>query len=204
MTGGGYYFPSPLPVTALIMLTIKDLIGQKKPDFEKILNFYKSEIAAIRTNRATPALVEDIEVDYYSQRLKIKELGSVTVPEPRTIVIQPWDKGALEAIGGAISQSGVGLNPVNDGNTIRLNLPPLTEERRKEFIKLLKQKAEDAKIKIRRTREELWNKIQHLERERQIREDDKFWAKEELQKIVDEFNQKVEDMEKKKESELLA
>lgn len=186
------------------MLIIKDLIGQKKPDFEKVLNFYKSEIAAIRTNRATPALVEDIEVDYYNQRLKIKELGSITVPEPRTIVIQPWDKGALEAIGGAISQSGVGLNPVNDGNAVRLNLPPLTEERRKEFIKLLKQKAEDARIKIRRTREELWNKVQHLERERQIREDDKFWAKEELQKIVDEFNQKAEDMEKKKESELLA
>lgn len=185
------------------MLAVKDLINQKKPDFEKILNFYKAEIAAIRTNRATPALVEDISVDYYNQRLKIKELGSITVPEPRTIVIQPWDKSALEAIGGAISQSGIGLNPVSDGDVVRLNLPPLTEERRKEFVKLLKQKTEDAKIKIRRTREELWNKVQHLGKEHQIREDDKFRAKEELQRLIDDYNRKVEDMEKKKTSELL-
>ena len=120
-------------------LNIKDLINQKKGSFEGVLDFYKNDIASISTGRATPLLVEDVVVDAYGQRMHLKELATITAPEPRSLVIQPWDKAVLEAISGAIRKSDIGLNPVVDGPVIRLNIPSLTEERRKEFIKLLKQ-----------------------------------------------------------------
>lgn len=184
-------------------MNAKDTINQKKPEFDKILEFYKSDIASISTGRANPALVEDIEVDYYNQKFRVKELASISAPEPRTIVIQPWDKGVIEAIGGAIRKSDLGLNPVVDGQIIRLNIPSLTEERRKEFIKLLKQKAEESRIKIRRIREDIWDRVQKMERAHEIREDEKFKAKDDLQKLINEYNRKIEDMEKKKEEELM-
>ncbi len=184
-------------------MNVKELLNQKKTGFEGILGFYKSDVAAIRTNRATPAMVEDIKVDYYGQSMRVKELASITAPEPRTLVIQPWDKGAIEAISGAIRKSEIGLSPVVDGQAIRLNIPPLTEERRREFIKLLKQKTEEARVKIRRAREEIWDRIQKMERSGEIPEDDKFWGKDELQKMVDEYNKKIEELERKKEQELM-
>ena len=184
-------------------MTIKALLNKKKPEFEKILAFFKNEIATIRTGRDNPSLVEDIEVSYFDQLLRVKELASITAPEPRLIVIQPWDQNVTEAIAGAIRKSDLGLNPTVDGTVIRLNIPPLTEERRREFIKILKQKTEETKIKFRRAREELWDRVQKMEREHQIREDDKFKARDELQKLIDEYNKKAEELEKKKEGELL-
>ncbi len=118
----------------------KDLIAQKKKDFDAVLEWAKSETAGIRTGRAHSSLVEDILVDYLGSKLHIKELGTITTPEPRSIMIQPWDKGALAPIEKGIRDSSLGLNPIVDGQSVRLNLPPLTEERRKEFIKLLGQK----------------------------------------------------------------
>jgi ribosome recycling factor len=182
----------------------KELLNQKRAGFEGILGFYKNDIATIRTNRATPAMVEDIKVDYYGQNLCVKELASITAPEPRTLVIQPWDKGATEAISGAIRKSEIGLNPIVDGQIIRLNIPPLTEEGRRELIKLLKQKTEEARVKIRRAREEIWDRIQKMEKAGEIREDDKFRGKDELQKMVDEYNGKIGELEKKKEGELMS
>ena len=184
-------------------MPIKELYNKHTKDFEQILTFYKQDIASVRTGRATPALVEDLPVDAYGQKMTIKELASISTPEPRTVVIQPWDKGVLEAISSAIQKSSVGLAPIADGELIRLNIPTLTEERRKEFIKLLKQKTEAAHVKIRRLREEVWSKVQHLEKEGEITEDDKFDAKNDLQKIVDEYNKKFEELEKKKELELM-
>jgi ribosome recycling factor len=184
-------------------MAVKDFLNQKRVDFDKVLGFYKNDIATIRTGRANPAMVEDIEVDYYNQKFRIKELASINIPEPRTVVIQPWDKGSMEAISGAIRKSDLGLNPVVDSNVIRLNIPSLTEERRKEFVKLLKQKSEESRIKIRRVREETWDKIQKMEKDKEIREDEKFKAKEDLQKMTDEFNKKIEELEKKKEGELM-
>jgi len=165
--------------------------------FEEILSFYKNDIASVRTGRATPALVEDVFVDAYGQKMTIKELASISTPEPRTVVIQPWDKGVLEAIASAIQKSSVGLAPIADGDLIRLTIPSLTEERRKEFIKLLKSKTEDARIKIRRVREELHRGFGDMSK------DEEFRAKENLQKTVDEYNHKIEELEKKKESELM-
>lgn len=185
------------------VMTTKDLINSKKPSFDGILNFYKSDVASIRTGRATPALVEDIGAEAYGQKMTIKELATITAPEPRSLIIQPWDKSVVAAIESAIRKSDLGLNPVVDGQIIRLNIPPLTEERRKEFIKLLKQKTEEARVKIRRIREEIWHKVQTMEHAHEISEDDKFKAKDDLQKLVDDYNQKIEDLEKKKEQELL-
>lgn len=165
-------------------------------NFQAILDFYKQDIASIRTGRATPALVEDISVDAYGQKMTIKELASISVPEPRTVVIQPWDKGVLEAIGTGIQKSSLGLAPIADGDLIRLNIPSLTEERRKEFIKLLKSKTEDARIKIRRAREDMHKGFGDMSK------DEEFRAKEDLQKTVDEYNHKIGELEKKKEIEL--
>lgn len=184
-------------------MTTKDLLNQKKPSFDGILDFYKNDIATIRTGRATPILVEDIIVEAYGQRMRIQELASITSPEPRSLIIQPWDKGVVEAISGAIRKSEIGLNPVVDGQIIRLNIPSLTEERRREFIKLLKQKTEESKVKMRRVREEVWNKVQDMEKSGEIREDDKFKAKDDLQKFIDDYSKKIEELEKKKEQELL-
>src|SRR3989344_7275388 len=131
-------------------------------NFEQILNFYKNDIASVRTGRATPALVEDVQVEAYGQKMTIKELASINIPEPRTIVIQPWDKTVLEAISTAIQKSSVGLAPIADGDLIRLNIPSLTEERRKEFIKILKHKTEDARIKIRKVREDIHKTFEDL------------------------------------------
>lgn len=184
-------------------MTSKDIIQKHKAEFDTAIDFYKTDISSIRTGRATPALVDDVLVEYYGQRMHIKELASITAPEPRVVAIQPWDKGAVEPISNAIRSSDLGLSPVVDGNVIRLMIPQLTEDRRKEFVKLLKQKTEETRIKIRKVREEIWEKIQNLEKEGELREDDKFKGKEDLQKIVDEYNKKAEEMEKKKESELM-
>lgn len=184
-------------------MNYQEITNKTRQEFEGVISFYKSDIAGIRTGRATPALVEDIIVEIYNGKYSIKELATITAPEPKSLVIQPWDKQTFGPIENAIRKSSLGLNPVTDSEQIRLNLPSLTEERRKEFIKLLKQKTEDSRIKIRQIREESWDKIQKLEKEGEIREDDKFRAKEELQKLVDEYNKKIEDIEKKKEGELL-
>ncbi|MEK7583263.1 MAG: ribosome recycling factor [Patescibacteria group bacterium] len=184
-------------------MTLKDIFTKHKSDFDHIIDFYKSDIASIRTGRATPALAEDIIVDAYGQKMHIKELASLATPEPRTLVIQPWDKGTLEPISAAIRKSDIGLNPVVDGEIIRLSIPSLTEERRKDFIKMLKAKSEESKVKIRRLREEMWEKIQTMAQDGEIREDEKFRGREDLQKIVDEHNRKIEELEKKKEGELM-
>lgn len=181
----------------------KDLINQRKKDIDGIFEFAKNEAAGIRTGRANSSLVEDIQVDYMGSRLRIKELASINIPEPRVILIQPWDKGAIPAIEKGIKDSTLGLNPVVDSNGLRLNLPALTEERRKEFIKLLKQKMEEARIKLRQTREDILKKVQNEVKEKKAAEDDLFRAKEELQKIIDDFNKKIDDLFKKKEQELM-
>lgn len=181
----------------------KELINQRRKDFDAVFEFARNEAASIRTGRASSSLVEDIQVDYLGSRLRIKELATINIPEPRMILIQPWDKGVIPVIEKGIRDSSLGLNPVTDSNGLRLNLPALTEERRKEFIKLLKQKMEDARIKMRQIREDILKKVQAEVREKKAAEDDLFRTKEELQKIIDDFNKKIDDLFKRKEQELM-
>jgi ribosome recycling factor len=181
----------------------KELIAARKKEFDVALEMAKTEAASIRTGRASSTMVEDIQVDYLGARSRIKELATISVPEPRVIVIQPWDAGVVPLIEKAIRESSLGLNPANDGHAIRLNIPPLSEERRKEFTKILNQKVEEVRIRIRLTRDDILKKVQTAVKEKTARDDEVFKAKEELQKIVDDVHKKIEEMVKKKEQELM-
>ncbi|HXK40525.1 MAG TPA: ribosome recycling factor [Candidatus Paceibacterota bacterium] len=181
----------------------KTLINERRKDFDAAVEWVKNEVAGIRTGRAHSSMVEDLVVDYMGSKLRIKELATISTPEPRVIFIQPWDKGAIPLIEKAIKDSPLGLNPTSDSNGVRLTIPSLTEDRRKEFTKLLHQKAEEARIKTRQIREDILKKVQNAVREKTAREDDLRNAKEELQKVVDELNKKIEELVKKKEQELM-
>jgi ribosome recycling factor len=182
---------------------VKELFDKKKADFEKAVEHFKDELSQLRTGRANASLVESLSVDYYGAKSPLKQVASISVPEPRTIVISPWDKDCLVNIEKAIRESQLNLNPMNDGQVIRINIPALTEERRKELVKLLNQKAEDARVAVRKNREALWDEIQELEQAGKIGEDDKFSGKDKLQKVVDEYNGKIEEMRDKKEQEIM-
>jgi len=180
----------------------QEIIKNKESEFEKAVEYFKAETGKLRTGRASAALVENLPVDYYGNKTPLKQVASINIPEPRLIVIQPWDTDSLANIEAAIKMSDLNLNPNNDGKVIRINIPPLNEERRAELVKVLNQKAEEARISIRGIREEIWEEIQELEKAGKITEDDKFQGKERLQEAVDEYNKKVEDIRKRKEEEI--
>ena len=158
----------------------------------------------LRTARATPALVEDLEVEQYGSKVPLKTIASISNPEPRALVIKPWDKSTIPAIEQAILRSPVGLNPITDREAIRLSIPPLTEERRRELAKLLGRRAEDARIKIRQIREDELSELDLLYKAKEISEDEKFRRKNELQKKVDEANRKILETAAHKEKEIAA
>lgn len=174
-----------------------------KQKLEKIIEHLKQEVAGLRTGRATPALVEDLEIDYYGSKTQLKAIASISSPEPRSLIIQPWDKNAIQPIEKAIQSSSLGLNPVTDRDMIRLSIPPLTEERRKELTKLLGRYLEDARIHVRREREDMLRETDRKEKAKEISEDERFREKHEIQKIVDEINKKIEEMGMIKEKELI-
>lgn len=181
----------------------KEIIDKKKPELEKSIEHFKEELGQLRTGRAAVAMVDGLMVDYYGAKSPLKQVASISVPEPRTILIAPWDKGSLAGIEKSIRESQLNLNPNNDGQVIRINIPALTEERRKDLVKVLNQKAEEARIAIRKQREDAWDEIQKGEKEGLMGEDDKFVGKEKLQELIDEYNKKVEEIRVKKEEEIM-
>ncbi|HBP01085.1 MAG TPA: ribosome recycling factor [Candidatus Moranbacteria bacterium] len=181
----------------------ESLISGKRADLEKAMEHFKFELGKLRTGRANPSLVEDVMVDYYGSRTPLKQIAAINTPEPRQITIQPWDRGAISAIEGAIRESDLGINPVNDGILIRLSIPSLTEERRRDLVKVLNGKAEEGRIAVRNIREDAWKEIQDLEKKGDISEDDKFRAKEKLQVLIDEYNKKIEEIREKKEIDIM-
>ncbi len=185
------------------MANYKDFINNAKPEIEKAFKFLEGELAKIRTSRASPALVEDIEVNAFNQKFPLKQLGAISTPSTNQIVIQPWDTSYIEPIEKAISQSGLGMSAVVDKNIIRLNLPLLTEEYRLALSKTLNEKAEQTKQTMRRCREDAWNKIQAAKIAKEISEDDKFRGKDELQKVVDDYQEKIKTLVEKKKKELI-
>ena len=171
---------------------------------EKTLEHFREEIASLRTGRATPSLVDSVSVEYYGQNMKINQLANISVLPPSTIVIQPWDKNALEPIQKAILQSPLGIAPIADKDAIRLALPALNQERREALVKILNQKTEEARIALRREREAAIQRAQKMKEDGEIREDDFFRAKERIQKTVDAFNnEKIKNLRDKKEKEIL-
>ncbi len=182
---------------------VNEVIKKNEIQFEKALEHLKESLTKLRTGRASASLVEDLTVDYYGAKSPLKQIASITVPEARTIAITPWDRDSLVNIEKAIRESQLNLNPVNDGQVVRINIPALNEERRKELVKVLNQDAENARIAVRKTRENIWEEIQETEKEGKISEDDKFSGKESLQKVVDGYNVKIEELREKKEGEIM-
>ncbi len=181
----------------------KEIINNIKPSLDKTIEFLKGELMKIKTSRANSAMVENIEVECYDQKLPIQQLATINVPKPRMITIQPWDKNILPDIEKTLRKRS-NLNPVVDGEMIRVNIPALSEEQRKEYAKIVGEKEEEAKISVRHHREEAWKNIQELEQEGKIREDDKFRGKDELQDLVDEYNEKIEEIAENKKQEIMA
>lgn len=180
-------------------MTIEDLIKK----CQDALDHLHQEYAKIQTGRANAALVESLMVDSYGVKSPLKALANISVPEAKQIAIQPWDRGQLVSIEKAIIEADLGLNPQNDGVLIRLNLPPLTEERRKELVKLVHKLAEDAKISIRNARHESLHQFKEMEKAKEISEDELRGKESDVQEKVDEFNKKVEENSKKKEEDVM-
>jgi len=169
---------------------------------EETIEWFKNEISLLRTGRATPALVENIKVDYYGAKNLLKGIASISVEDAKTLRINPWDKDAINQIEQAIRSSELGIQPVTENDTVRVIFPELTEERRKSLLKVLSDKLEEARVSLRREREEVWDDIQEKEKNKEIGEDDKFRFKDDLQKIIDEANKKLEEICAKKELEI--
>ncbi len=180
----------------------KSVINRIKPELEKVINFFERELSKVRTSRATPSLVEDVICECFGQRFPLKQLAAISIPEPKQILIQPWDKSYIEGIVSSLGKTGIGANPIVDKEVIRINLPPLNEEYRKNLIDLISIKQEETRKTIRHWREEVWREVQDKTRAGEIREDDKFRAKDELQKLIDEYNEKIEEIGERKIKEI--
>jgi ribosome recycling factor len=161
------------------------------------------EFAGVRTGRASTALLEGIRVDYYNTPTPVTQVASLSVPDPRTILVQPWDASVLPKIEKAIQKSDLGVTPTNDGKVIRLAIPPLNEERRKQLAKSVGKLAEDGRVAVRNVRREAKDKLRALAKDKKISEDDEKRSEAELQKLTDRFIQRVDELLKKKEQEIL-
>ena len=169
----------------------------------KTVEALKKEFKKIRTGRATPALLEGIKVECYETHMPLEQVASISVPESRLITVQPWDQSIIGNIEKAILKSELGLTPMNDGKIIRIAIPPLTEERRKELAKLAKKMAEESKISIRNQRRDANEMFKELKNEKEISEDEFFKCQNEVQKITDEFIKKIDEVTAQKEKEIL-
>ncbi len=182
---------------------IKQILDSLKPKMEKTIEHLKDELKTIRTGRAAPSLIEEIPVSYYGSKVPLKQVATINIPNPRVIVIQPWDKDSLVDIQSAISENSVlGATPNNDGKVIRLNIPALSEEQREEFIKVVHKKIEEARISLRNIRHEVKEEIRHNENKGDISEDDMYKGEEELQKNINEYMKKIDEISSQKEKEI--
>ena len=181
----------------------KDAMAQARTRMEKAVEDFRKNLASIRTGRANVSLLDAIRVDYHGTPMPINQLGTLTVPEPTMILIAPWDPGAVPLIDKAIRTSDLGLNPANDGKVIRVPIPALTEERRKELVKHLHKVLEDHRTAVRNIRRDVKEAIEKLEKEKKISEDDKKRSLDELEKLTHSETKKLEDLSATKEKEIL-
>ncbi len=182
---------------------INEVMSDGIKRMEGALTSLSGDFVRLRTGRASTGLIDHVKVDYYGTPTPINQLASVAVPDSRTITIQPWDKGAFALIDKALLKSDLGLNPVNDGKLIRISIPPLTEERRKDLVKVAKKFTEDSKIAIRNVRRDMNDTLKKLEKDKDINEDEMHKAQDDVQKHTDEFIKKCDDLFLAKEKEIL-
>jgi ribosome recycling factor len=184
-------------------MTVETALADALDRMKKAVSVLHEELGAIRTGRATPAILSRITVDYYGTQVPINQLASFSVPEPRLLVVQPFDKNAISGIEKALQSSDLGLTPSNDGNVIRLAFPQLTEERRKELTKLTHQRGEEARVAVRNVRRHHKDELEKLEHEHTISEDDLKRAERELQKLTDQHVSEIDQIVAHKETELM-
>lgn len=182
---------------------ISDVVQDAERRMTKAVEAAQHDYRTIRTGRANPALLEQITVEYYGTSLPVNQVATISVPEPRLLVIAPWDKGAIPQIERAIIKSDLGLTPVSDGNVVRLSIPQLTEERRKELIKLLHKKAEEHRVAVRNIRRDANEHLKHMERDGKVSEDESYRAQEQVQKLTDKHIEQIDALTKAKEEELM-
>jgi ribosome recycling factor len=184
-------------------MTVQSSLAEGTDKMEKAVAHLKEDLATIRTGRAAPALLNRVTVEYYGAPVALNQLASITVPEPRLLMITPFDKNAMSLIEKAIQSSDIGVTPSNDGNVIRLAFPPLTQERRKELVKTVHHRAEEGRVAVRNVRRHAKEELEKLERESAISEDDLKRAEKELQKLTDQHVAEIDEIQRHKEQELM-
>lgn len=182
---------------------VEELFEQMKKDMQKVLDFCRREFNRVRTGRPSLSLLDGIKVNYYGTMSPLNQVATLSIPESRLITIQPWDTKMLEEIEKAILKSDIGLTPMNDGKIIRIAIPGLTEERRKELVKMVKKMAEDRKIDIRNHRREAIEKLRNMKKQKEISEDDLYRYQDEAQKITNQYVSKIDELLAEKEKEIL-
>ena len=182
---------------------VKDVMSKARKSMDGAVEAFKRELAKVRTGRASVSLLDEVRVDYYGTPTPLNQVGTLAVPEARLITIQPWEKNLLPEIEKAIFKSDLGLTPSSDGDLIRISIPPLTEERRKEMVKLVKAKSEDAKISIRGSRRDGNEALKKLEKEKEITEDDLKRSEKEMQELTDKYVHTCDEIVAEKEKELM-
>lgn len=178
-------------------------IAKHKPEFDKVIEHLQSELNSIRTGRANAAILDLIQVEAYGSMMDIKGVASISVPDAKTITIEPWDKSVLHAIETAIQKSDIGINPVNDGKLIRLSMPQMTEESRLRLVKVVKEKIEEGRVAMRQVREKVRDEVITKEKAKEIAEDERFKVLEELDKYVKELGGEIDAIGEKKEEEIM-
>jgi ribosome recycling factor len=184
-------------------MTVKEVVHTTDEKLKKSIDFVMRNFAEVRTGRANPALVEGLHIDYYGTPTMLKQIASISVPDARMLVIQPWDPTAIVEIEKAIMKSNLGITPSNDGKVVRLSVPQLSKERRQELVKVVHKMAEEGRVSLRTVRHESKALLEKLEKDKVISEDDKFRALDEVQKMVDKYAVKIEESLKAKEKEVL-
>jgi ribosome recycling factor len=181
----------------------KELLSNLKTDMDKSIESYEKELGKVRTGRASLSLFDSVRVDYYGTPTALNQLANVSIPEARLITIQPWDNQVIKEIEKAILKADLGLTPNSDGKIIRVSIPPLTEDRRKELVKMVKKISEAAKVSVRNHRRKINDDLKAAKNDKLISEDDMFKSQEEVQKITDEYVKKCDEIGDKKEKEIM-
>jgi ribosome recycling factor len=182
---------------------IQPQLAEAETRMQKSVDALAKEIQTIRTGRASPSLVDRVPVEYYGNPTPLNQLATITVPEARLIVIQPWDRSIISAMEKALQKSELGLNPANDGQVIRVPIPPLNEERRREYVRLVKRHAEESHVAIRNIRRDHNDRLKAMEKEKQISADDGRRAMDQLQKLADRYIARVDELAARKEGEIM-
>ena len=185
------------------MATIEEMLASNEDKMKKTISYLREDLAGLRAGRATPALLNKIMVDYYGTPTPVNQVANVAVPEPRMIVITPWEKTMIKAISKAIMTSDLGLNPNTDGSVIRLNVPQLTEDRRKELVKTARKRTEEARVTVRGLRRDIIEGIKKAEKAKQVTEDDSKEGQENAQKLTDKMMKEIDKVIEAKAKEIM-